>query len=101
KEIVLPFGKRPCRRKSEPVNGEVIDIHEDSLGPPEAILELEKQSTRCRRQRAEEVQVEQQISAARPAEAKEGGIPFDAPTSIVVHGLPYSADRRHQDAQQL
>ena len=69
---------------------QVIDVQEDPLRSPEAVLEFEKQSSRRGRERTIEFEVEQQIATGRPAEAEEGRVPLDPPAAVVVHDVAHS-----------
>ncbi len=57
-EIVFTFVERAAGRETQPVDGQVVYVHEDTIRTPEAVFELEKESPFGGIQPAVQVQVE-------------------------------------------
>src|ERR1019366_3276510 len=100
-QVEFPLLQWTTGGEADAVEREIIDIHEDTLRPPEAVLEFEEKPSRGRRELAKQIEIEQQVAAAGTAETVEGGVPFDPPAPIIINHLPDAADRGQKDAQKL
>ena len=90
REIVLVFLEGPVGRKSESMNRQIIDVHENPLGSPESVLEFEEQPPGGGSENPIEVEVKEECAARRLAHLKEHRRPLDSPGSVCID-LRFSA----------